>query len=87
MQSKFEKSATMTQTIFPPIICMGYQKTKNFMLIQNLLNWAQKIIRRKSYRPKTMRVFWILHFFPLFFTYTVTFFRNNSSEAKLNNSE
>jgi hypothetical protein len=33
-------------------INMGYQKTHNFMLIPNLLKWAQSKVQEKSYRQK-----------------------------------
>jgi hypothetical protein len=33
-------------------INMGYQKTHNFMLIPNLLKWAQSKVQEKSYWQK-----------------------------------
>ncbi len=42
MHSKFAASANLIQICFFFKIIMGYQKTKNFMLISNSLKWAQK---------------------------------------------
>jgi hypothetical protein len=41
------------QTFFSEKYQYGYQKTQNFMLISNALNWALKNISLKSYGQKT----------------------------------
>jgi hypothetical protein len=51
MHSKFAKSAERTQIYFFSKICMGYQKTRIFMLIEMSSTNAQKnVISRKQKR-------------------------------------
>jgi hypothetical protein len=53
MRSKFAASANMIQISFFIQIIMGYQKTKNFMLISNSLKWAQKW----SWKKGSLKIF------------------------------
>jgi hypothetical protein len=56
MHSEFTKSAKMTLNIFDQKTKWGIRKAK-FMLISNLLKWAQTNVLEESYRQKTMRIF------------------------------
>jgi hypothetical protein len=54
MRSKFAASASMIQICFFFIkIIIGYQKTKNFMMISSSLKWAQNW----SWKKGSLKIF------------------------------